>query len=122
MSSSYAPIFGIEEHELRLIFGRTRIEYGAEKEDVNRRDHQYSLESARWLLERWLMPTSQPLMVYKGPTKRKGEFRYEMMTIDDDKKTIVFFVITMRKDEFIRIISFRKASDVERTIYFSLAT
>ena len=38
--------------------------------------------------------------------------------IEDDNGNIVFMVTTMRKDETVRVISFRRASNEERNIFF----
>lgn len=103
--------------ELRLIFGRTHIDYDSEKERRNRREKKYSLESAAYLLERKLLPIPQPHLFVKGPFLEKGEVRYNLMTLDDDNKTAVFFVVTMREDETVRILSFRKADKKERNEY-----
>ncbi|MGD0590115.1 MAG: BrnT family toxin [Bacteroidota bacterium] len=116
---SFAKQLGVEEHQLRLVLGSTRIEYDPEKENINRQKHGYSLESAAYLLQRRLLPIQQPSMLYKGPTKQNGEHRYEIITLDDDNKTVVYFVITMREDEIVRIISFRKASRREASLYFA---
>lgn len=103
--------------EFRLIAGKTRIDYDPEKEQKNRREKKYSLESAAYLLERRLLPIPQPNFVVKGPFSENGEVRYNLMTLDDDNKTIVFFVVTMRDKETVRIISFRKADKRERDEY-----
>lgn len=115
---SFASKLGLEEHELRLIFGRTKIEYDETKEEKNRKKHRYSLESAAHLLERRLLPIPQSILAYNGPFIEKGEYRYELMTLDDQSK-VVFFVVTMRKDESVRIISFRQAHENEEKIYRS---
>ncbi len=117
--NSFASQLGLEEHELRLIFGRTKIEYDEKKEEKNRKKHRYSLESTAHLLERRVLPISQPILAYNGPFIEKGEHRYELMTLDD-QSNVVFFVVTMRKDESVRIISFRQAHEDEEKVYQSL--
>ena len=98
---SFAKRLGIEEHALRLIFGTTQVDYDGTKEQINREKHGYSLQSAAYLLQRRLMPVPQPPLAYRGPITRNGEYRYELMTLDDDDHTVVFFMITMRANETV---------------------
>lgn len=46
----------IQDYKFRLVFGRTRIDYDAEKDDANRTKHGYALESAVYLLQRIIFP------------------------------------------------------------------
>lgn len=117
--NNFTSQLGIEVYELRLIFGRTKIEYDEHKEGANRKKHKYSLESAAHLLERRLLPIPQPTLAVNGPFNEKCEPRYELMTLDDQNK-VVFFVVTMRKEESVRIISFRQAHENEEKIYMAL--
>lgn len=98
---TFAEKLGIEKHQLRLIFGSTRVDYGQTKEQINRDKHGYSLESAAYLLQRRLLPVPQPQLAYRGPVQRNGEYRYELMTLDDDEHTVLFFVVTMRPNEIV---------------------
>ncbi len=115
--STLPETFGVPDHSLRLVIGRTRIDFDKSKEEINRLKHGYSLESAAYLLQRRLLPISQPRFLFRGPFEVRGEFRYEILTLDDDDKTVVLFVVTMRPDEIVRLISFRKASEEETLAY-----
>ncbi len=111
---------GIPDYEFRVVFGRTQIDYDLEKEGINRKKHGYSLESAVYLLKRLLLPlgNSQP-WVHKGPFSENGEVRHMHMNIDDEGK-VVLMVTTMRENETVRVISFRRASEHEREEYRAL--
>ena len=107
---------GIKETDFRLVIGRTGIDYDVNKEEINCKKHGYSLESAVYMLQRWLLPLGGPPPISKGPIEVNGEIRHLHIGIDDENN-IVFIVTTMRPDETVRVISFRKASDEEREIY-----
>jgi len=107
---------GINESDFRLVIGRTGIDYDVNKEEINRKKHGYSLESAVYMLQRWLLPLGGPPPISKGPIEVNGEIRHLHMGIDDENN-VVLIVTTMRPDETVRVISFRKASDEEREIY-----
>ena len=102
-----------QDSDFRIIPGSTRIDYDREKDDLNRREHKYALESAVVLLERIAIPglRAPPFVVRDAVTSE--ERRHEHMTIDDSMK-VVFFVTTMRHAETIRVISMRRASAKER--------
>ena len=103
----------IPGYEFRLIFGRTRIEYDESKEMVNREKHGYSLESAVHYFEKLLLPTgySSPFMT-SDAFLENDEVRHMHMGLDDSGK-VVQFVTTMRNEETVRIISFRRATASE---------
>lgn len=103
--------------EFRVVFGTSEIEYDPDKERVNREKHGYSLEGAAQILSRLALPIPQPKFLFKDK-EVSGERRCECMTKADGK--VVFFVITMRDGEKIRVISFRDASKEEREIYRAL--
>jgi len=105
---------GIPNHEFRLVFGRTTIDYDANKEEENRKKHGYSLESAVYILKRVLFPpgNSLPYAVSDAFTEN-GEVRHMHMGVDDNGY-VVFMVTTMRPDETVRVISFRRAHEEER--------
>ena len=111
---------GIPEWEFRVVFGKTKIDYGVEKEYLNRKDHGYSLESAVQILERMVFPvgTPTPCVVSDGFVDG-GEVRHMHMSVDDSNK-VVLMVTTMRPDETVRVISYRRASEAEREQYFSI--
>ncbi len=109
----------IKETDFRLIIGRTGIDYDVNKEKTNRKKHGYSLESAVYMLQRWLLPLGGPPPISKGPVAVNGEIRHLHMGIDD-KNNVVFIVTTMRPDETVRVISFRNASHEERKIYHQM--
>ena len=105
-----------ESTDFRLIIGRSRIDYDFDKEEENRKKHEYSLESAVHFLEGMLLPLGRPLVATSDPIDCCGEIRYQHMTLDDSGK-VVFFVTTMRQDETVRVISLRRASTQEEEIY-----
>ena len=105
---------GIPDYEFRLVFGRTKIDYDPNKEDANRQNHGYSLESAVHLLERILLPLgSQPPHAVSDAFKENDEVRHMHMSVDDCGD-VVLMVTTMRPDETVRVISFRRAHKDER--------
>ena len=115
----YHERLGIPEYEFRLIIGRTKIEYDEEKEEKNRRNHGYSLESAVYVLENILLPVDDRPMAISDAFNEGGEVRHMIMGLDDDGR-VVFFATTMRPGEVIRIISFRRASTEERAQFRDL--
>jgi len=110
---------GIKETDFRVVFGGTKIDYDPDKEDYNRREHEYSLASAVDLLERWIFPTSSTPFITSDLIKKNGEIRHQHIGVDDNGN-VVFIVTTMRKDETVRIISFRRAQKKERDLFKSL--
>lgn len=108
---------GIPDSEFRLVIGSSQIGYDPDKESKNREKHGYSLESAVHLLERILLPSgSQPPHIFRDASAPRGKVRHNHMSIDDSGN-VVFMVTTMRPDETVRIISFRRASEEERKLY-----
>lgn len=105
---------GVPDWEFRVVLGVTKVEYAHEKERSNRLKHGYSLESAVGLLERMVFPFcgSIPFMTSDAFVEA-GEVRHKHMTVDDDGK-VVFVVTTMRPNETVRVISYRRASSKER--------
>jgi uncharacterized DUF497 family protein len=87
------------------------VNYDTTKEEVNRKKHGYSLESAVHFFERLLLFHPAPFLHRDASTR--SERRYEHMTIDDSG-WVVFLVTTMRPDETVRVISLRRASPEER--------
>lgn len=104
--------------DFRLVIGSTQIDYDQNKDDVNRKKHGYSLESAVHFFTRLLLPVRQPPFITRDASTA-GERRHEHMTVDDHGK-VVFLVTTMRADETVRIISLRRAHPDERDIFTSL--
>ena len=104
------------EKDFRLIIGRTKIDYDWTKEEINRKKHGYSLESAVHFLEQTLLLIPSPPLVTSNPIDVDGEVRHQHMVLDSDGK-VIFFVTTMRPDETVRLISFRRASPEEERIY-----
>src|SRR3990172_7767075 len=106
--------FGIPDHEFRLVFGRTKIEYDPNKEDSNRKKHGYSLESAVYLLERILLPIGSPKPhAVSDAFIENGDVRHMHLSVDDSGH-VVLMVTTMRQGETVRVISFRRADSNER--------
>ena len=112
-------MLGIQEHEFRIILGRTQIQFDPLKEVLNRKKHHYSLQSAANILERYAL-LGRPVLAYRDLSPRSGEYRYEMLSSGDKGNEILFFVVTMRPDELIRIISLRQASEHEKNYYLAL--
>jgi uncharacterized DUF497 family protein len=108
---------GIRRFDFRLIIGRTSIDYDRDKEDENRKKHGYSLESAVFLLERVLLQHYSKPFITSDPFKENNEIRHMHMGVDDSDY-VVLMVTTMRPNETVRVISFRRASEKERTIFF----
>ena len=103
---------GINGHDFRLIIGRTKIEYDRNKEDINRKKHGYSLESAVHYFEKLLLPVPRKSFMTSDAFYENGEVRHMHMGLDDSDN-IIIFVTTMRADETVRIISFRRANEPE---------
>ena len=112
-------LLGIKETDFRLVIGTSRIDYDVEKEEINCKKHGYSLESAVYMLEQWLLPLGGPPPISKGPIEVNGEIRHLHMGIDNENN-VVFIVTTMRPNETVRVISFRRASEEEREIYYQI--
>jgi uncharacterized DUF497 family protein len=106
----------IRNYDFRLIVGRTKVDYDRDKEDENRKKHGYSLESAVYLLERDILPINSKPFITSDPFKEGGEVRHIHMGVDDNGY-VVFMATTMRPDETVRVISFRRASEKEREIF-----
>jgi uncharacterized DUF497 family protein len=111
---------GIPVHEFRVVFGTTKIDYDPDKDHVNRHKHRYLLESAVYLLERLVHPagSGKPYLVSDGFLEN-GEVRHMHMSTDDGGK-VVLMVTTMRPDETVRVISFRRAHESERATFKQL--
>lgn len=109
---------GINETDFRLVFGSSQIDYDHTKEEKNRKKHGYSLESAVYLLERWLLPVPSHPFITSDPITINGELRHQHMGVDDENN-IVFIVSTMRANETVRVISFRCASEKERNVFIT---
>ena len=107
---------GIKKNDFRAVFGRTKIDFDHSKETYNRIKHGYSLESAADLLKRWIFPIPSTPFITKDSIEKNGEIRHQHMGVDDSRN-IVFMVTTMRADETIRVISFRKANKKEKEIF-----
>jgi len=111
---------GVPEYEFRVIFGGTTVDYDPEKENSNRKKHGYSLESAVHLLECIVLPieANKPHAV-SDAFQENGETRHMHMSVDDSGK-VVHMVTTMRPNETVRVISFRRASEEERQKFLEL--
>ena len=103
----------IPDYEFRVVFGRTKIDYDISKEEINRKKHGYSLESAVHLLKRIVFRLGgEPPHVISDAFIENGEVRHMHLTLDDSG-VIVMMVTTMRPDETVRVISFRRANKSE---------
>ncbi len=107
---------GIKETDFRLVIGRSQIDYDTSKEETNLKTHGRSLKESLPILQDGILPISSKPFISHEPTERNGEIRHQHMGLDNKGK-IVFFVTTMRPDETVRIISFRRASKKERRIF-----
>jgi uncharacterized DUF497 family protein len=107
---------GIKKTDFRLVFGGSRIDYDATKEDANVQKHKRSLKEALPILVNAVFPINRkPFLTHDG-IERNGEIRHKHMGLDKEGK-IVFFVTTMRSDETVRVISFRRANRTERKVF-----
>lgn len=111
---------GVSMHEFRVILGGTTVDYDPEKEEINRKKHGYSLESAVHLFERIILPVepNKPHAV-SDAYEENGEVRHMHMSVDDSGK-VVHMVTTMRPNETVRVISFRRANVGERHKFLEL--
>ncbi|WP_431067483.1 BrnT family toxin [Methylotuvimicrobium sp.] len=107
---------GINETDFRLVFGYSKIDYDLEKDESNRKKHGYSLESAVYILQNWLLPIQSHPFITSDPIIKGDEIRHQHIGVDDENN-VVFIVTTMRTDETVRVISFRRASKEERQIF-----
>ena len=110
---------GIKDTDFRIVFGGTKIDFDPDKEDYNRKEHGYSLESAAYLFERWILPIPSTPFITSDPIERNGEIRHQHIGVDDSGN-VVFIVTTMRAEETVRVISFRRAHKEERELFESL--
>lgn len=106
------------ETDFRVVIGSTQIDYDLNKEEINRKKHGYSLESAVLFLQRLILPIPSPLFMSTAPFEQNGEIRHNHMT-QDEEGLVVFFVTTMRPGETVRVISLRRASKTEEELYLS---
>jgi uncharacterized DUF497 family protein len=113
--TGFAKALGVPEWECRAVFGTTRLDYDPDKEETNRRKQHYSLESAVQQVERILF-FRRPRPIVSPGFMEHGEVRHMHLGVDDDGK-VVMFVTTMRPNETIRVISFRRAHPEERAAY-----
>jgi uncharacterized DUF497 family protein len=107
---------GMQKHDFRVVIGRTKIDYDGNKEEENRKKHKYSLESGVYLLEKLLLSEGHSSHITSDSFMECGEIRHMHMAVDDDGY-VVLMVTTMRPDETVRVISFRRASEAEREVF-----
>lgn len=94
--------------------------YDPKKEQINREKHGYSLESGVQQLERMIFRIGHPPpCVTSNSYLEQGEVRHQHMGVDDGAH-IAFMVTTMRPNETVRLISFRRASPAERECFRSM--
>ena len=108
---------GVPDYEFRLIVGRTRVEYDESKELSNRQKHGYSLESAVHFFEQLLLPIQSKPFLTSDAFIENNEVRHMHMGLDDSGN-VALFVTTMRNEETVRIISFRRATETECEEFF----
>lgn len=107
----------IPSYEFRLVIGRTRIEYDETKEIKNRKNHGYSLQSAVHYFEKLLQPVPHQPFMTSDAFIENDEVRHMHMGLDDSGN-VVIFVTTMRDEETVRIISFRRAREAECKAFY----
>lgn len=112
---------GIPDWEFRVVIGRTRVDYDIDKEYANREKHGYSLDSAVSLLESIILHVDGPPHITSEGFMEAGEVRHMHMAVDDCGK-VVLIVTTMRPEETVRVISYRRASEPERKQFFAFTT
>ncbi len=110
---SFAAKLGVPEYEFRVVIGRTRIEYDAEKDKTNRTKHGYALESAVYLLEACFAFITPRRIITSDAFFEKGEVRHMHLAQDADG-TLVKIVTTMRPGEIVRVLSLRRANREEQ--------
>lgn len=116
----FTSTLGIPDHEFRLVFGRTKIDYDPNKNMTNIEKHTYSLDYAARLLERLLLPIGTPTPYAQCDSFfENGEVRHQHMLVDDNDR-VVFMVTTMREYETVRVISLRSAHESERARFHEL--
>lgn len=108
---------GIADHDFRLVIGATSIDYDPAKEATNRKKHGYSLEGAAFLLMACYgaLFSSRRVCTSDG-IEFDGEFRHQHM-VEDEHGDVLFIVTTMRPNETVRVISVRKTSEQERSLF-----
>jgi len=107
---------GVPDWEFRVTFGSTTVDYDPEKDVVNRKVHGYSLESAVAFLREISLPFAKRPKATSEGFLENGEVRHMHMTTDDSGH-VVLFVTTMRPNETVRLISYRRASSIERETF-----
>lgn len=111
---------GVPDWEFRVVFGRTKIDYDPNKESRNRKEHGYSPESGAHHLERLIFTFGAPAPYMTSDAfVHDNEVRHMHMAIDDSGK-VVLMVTTMRPDETVRLVSYRRASRHERECFRSM--
>ncbi len=110
---------GIPDWEFRVVIGRTKIDYDINKELINRKKHRYSLESAVEQLEKLLLPIGNPRpFITSEGFMENGEVRHMHLGVDDCGY-VVHIVTTMRQNETVRVISYRRANQKEKEDFFN---
>ncbi len=79
--------------------------------------HGYSLESAVHYFEQLLVPVARRPFMTSDAFMENDEIRHMHMGLDDSGNVVVF-VTTMRNEETVRIISFRRARETECETFF----
>jgi hypothetical protein len=62
-----------EAEDFRIIFGTTKIDYAPEKEDYNKKNHKYSLESAADFLEHCISLTNARPYIFRDAPLRQND-------------------------------------------------
>jgi len=107
---------GIPEWEFRLVFAKTKVTFDENKELENRKKHKYSLMSAFHYFEALMLPIKHEPFMTSDSFVENGEVRHMHMGLHEG--SVVVFVTTMREEEVVRVISFRRASNSESEEFF----
>lgn len=106
----------MENDSFKILFGNCRIEYDINKEMKNISKHRYSLESAVFHFEKLILPVpSEGFLTYE--LTRKGQETRHKHISKDDEGNITVIITTMRDNNVIRIISYRRANKNEISLY-----
>jgi uncharacterized DUF497 family protein len=81
------------------------------------RNMAISLRAPSCCLSEWCSRLENRCRVTGDGFMEGGEVRHMNMSVDDCDK-VVFMVTTMRADETVRIMSFRRASEEEREQFY----
>ncbi|MBU2572728.1 MAG: BrnT family toxin [Elusimicrobia bacterium] len=109
---------GINKMDFKLILGSAKIDYDPAKNEANKLKHGYSFDDAKDIFSKIVFPfggKSVPFLT-KDSISKNNEVRANILTVDKNG-VVVLIALTMRPNETVRIISMRRASRIERSIF-----